>query len=663
MSADGVTDGRLRSRLSNGSNPAPADTGSNAAVHENRPDVPTVEDRLFGLFCEYPEKMFTSTSTKPGQKLRRDCTTEPETVARRIEVGDHEERVEHTVVERQGVELRNAVENLLRSYEGYRDKSLLMTERKVGGDEFLVDLDMSYSPEYQSRNYAQLKAVRRLLIDGGYSTGAECEASFEEPVVVLFGLTASGTLADGSPRPIVDHARSVRDAWSGSTSSTKRVLRDVLERRLGLESSSYAWWFQAEPHPGDGKNAGYAHAHPFVVLDAAETDVDVDEIDQETFRPVVAKHVAECEGAEWSGHDLDQAVSVERGEDIGDFACYVSEYVAVAPDQDLLERSDEYLMFAAAQYASSSQKYSKSRLSSDVVKADRCHQEYADPEARQSHDHGERIVRSRRPGIEYECHECGSAFDIDQDAATLVRARLDASGPDRGDGVATDGGEGDETAACVGDVVIGEWPSAEGHQVYAEPTYDPDDGDVDPEDVADPVVVDVERPLLQPQWTPVAVVQRWSDEEHLVGSPGGVEYAEVVREGGNSLLDTTPLGWLPRPPDADIQGPEPWERTEAFTESEVRTGEVPPPEVIERELGERHHGEPITPKDWPDDWYARRFDRDRADDGHDGGRPDRGDDVAGAEERVERYRRQYPDASAAEVAGALQLPPGVVGDD
>lgn len=655
MSVDGVTD--ERPRLSNGSNPAEAGRASETADSENRPDVPTVEERLYGLFCEYPEKMFTPTSTKPGQKLRKDCMTEPETVVRRVEVGDHEERVERTVVEREGVELRYAVENLLRSYEGYRDKALLMTERSVGGDDFLVDLDMSYSPEYQSRNYAQLKALRRLLIDGEYTTGRECEASFEEPVVVLFGLTSSGTLADGSPRPIVDHARSIRDAWSGSTSSTKRVLRDVLERRLGLDSSSYAWWFQAEPHPGDGENAGYAHAHPFVVLDAAEADVDVDAIGQETFRPVVAKHVAECEGAEWSAHDLDRAVSVRRGDEIDEFATYVAEYVAVAPDQDLLERSDKYLMFAAAQYASSSQKYSKSRLSADVVKADRCHQEYADTEARQSHDHGERIVRSDRPGIGYECHECGSAFDIDQDAATLVRARLDASESDRGSGVATDGGESGETAACDDDVVIGEWPSAEGHQAYAEPTFDPDDpDDLDPEDV-DPIVIDIERPSLQPQWTPVAVVQRWSDEERLVGSPGGVEYAEVVREGGNSLLDTTPLEWLPRPPDADIQGPEPWERTEAFTESQVRTGEVPPPEVIDRELGERHHDKPITPKDWPDDWYARRFERDRADDGLD---DDRGEDLSDVEERIERYRRQNPDASAAEVAGALSLPPEVV---
>jgi len=113
-------------------------------------------------------------------------------------------------------------------------------------------------------------------------------------------------------------------------------------------------------------------------------------------------------------------------------AGYVAEYIAVSPDMDLFERSAEYLLYAASQYASSTQKYSKSRWATAAVKADACQQRYHDEEAGQSVEHGENIVRSDKPGVEYECACCGSPHGIDQSEESLARSRLVAVGESGG---------------------------------------------------------------------------------------------------------------------------------------------------------------------------------------------------------------------------------------
>jgi len=601
-----------------------------------RPDVPTPEERISGLLSNYPDRMNTPISTEHGRKLRLSVLDEPEQVTRTVEIGPTEEIAITETVSQAALPLLGAVADLLDTYEKYRDMHLRMVRegRTHDREEFMVKLDNSFTPEYQTKTYAKLMALKRQLVGGEYPNGVECEGSFSEPVTVLFGLTASAYNVPGDSdsgfRPPADHDREIRDAWTGSSGSVKRVLRDVLERRLGLSSGQYAWWWQSEPHPGGGAASGYSHSHPVVVLDGAAASVPTEEIVAETFRPVVAKHVANCKTATWDAHELDDAVTVRHPDEIDDFGSYVSKYLAIGPDQDLLERSDEYLMWAASQWATTTQKYSKSRTATAAINADLCQQEYMDPEAEQSVAHGECVVRSGKPGVSFECAECGSHHGIDQ-SGTLAEHRLSGSSSSSESVAVADGGvESDRPPQTLEE----RWPSADGAARVGAPVRvrecpHPPDSDQCPlcasETEAPHHTVSGEVPIpdsakappapeiresfeREPQWRPDAVVRTWGDgEETSIGSPGGTVYGEIVVEGAGSIIEKCDLPYLPEV--SVVEGPEPWENTDLFDESDVRAGRVPPPELVAREWAEAlQTGRRVTPKEWHSDWYSRRFD-------------------------------------------------------
>jgi hypothetical protein len=409
---------------SNGTYPASDASGplsGDSDSPSSRPaHLPTVEERIGEIVREYPDRVLRPVSAEHGRKLREEVLEEAETVRREVETGEDETMVVEDEVSRSARPWIDVIARFLEDYEGYRDKYLRMARGEDGEpdrEEFLIKMHNSFAPEYQRKQYARLKAMKRQFIGevaGESPTGEHYDGAFSDPVTVLFGLTASSTTATDRYRPVIDHDRAIRDAWGGSD-GVRRTLRYLLQDKMGLESSEYAWWWQSEPHPGGGAASGYSHSHPVVILDAAAVEVDgPDPSDPETYRPVVAKHVAECEGAEWAAHRITDgrksAVKVREDGEINDFAGYVSEYLSVDPDEDLMERSAEYVMWAASQWASTTQKYSKSRTATAAIDADRCHQEFIDEDARQSHDHGVRVVMSDRPGVEYECAECGSAW-------------------------------------------------------------------------------------------------------------------------------------------------------------------------------------------------------------------------------------------------------------
>ena len=633
------------SRLSNGSYPAQGDRDADAADLSHRPDVPTPEERISGIVERYGDRVFEPLSVTHGRKLREECLTEPETVERRVETGDHAERVVSETVERGAIPWIAAISEMLDWYEGYRDRSLRLGRgSEVRGDHetFLVDMDNSLTPAYQSKQYARLNGFKRQFIGGEYPNGETVEGKFAEPVTVLFGLTSSSLQGDGTHRPPVDHDREIRDAWKGSSGSVKRTLRYVLEGCLGLEPGEYAWWWQSEPHPGPEKAAtAYSHSHPVVVFDGAAVAEGAAATDPETYRPVVAKHVAECEGAEWSAHRIDDtdesAVSVRKADEIKDFASYVAEYLSVAPDDDLLERSDEYLMWAASQWATTTQKYSRSKWATAAVKADACEQEALDPEAEQARRHGEAVVRaSPNTSHRFECAECGSPHGIDQSERSLARHRLDATASASSAAVtATDGGEvvKAESGGESGRTLAERWPSARSAVRVGTPTRARKCGHAEPdqcplcaaETEAPDHTVSGEVPLPEsaaaeaaerrkeafdrsPEWKPEAVVQTASGEATEIGSPGGTAYGEIVVEGAESITERSPLPYLP-PPSA-LEGPEPWKGADLFDESDVRLGLVPPPELVAREVAESvQSGRRVTPKEWRSDWYAARFGR------------------------------------------------------
>ena len=621
MSAPGNSGGG--SRLSNGSYPAQSGTGRETADSSHRPDVPTPAERISGIVERYGDRVFEPLSETHGRKLREECLSEPETVERTVSTGDNEETVVSETVERGAVPLIAAISEMLDWYEGYRDRALRMGRgSEVRGDHesFLVDMDNSLTPAYQSKQYARLNGLKRQLVGGEYPNGEPVEGLFAEPVTVLFSLTSSSLRPDGSHRPMVDHDREIRDAWSGSSGSVKRTLRYVLEDALGLEPGDYAWWWQSEPHPGPQKAAtGYSHSHPVVVFDGAAVPDGAAATDPETYRPVVAKHVAECDGAGWEAHGLDDAVSVREADEIEDFASYVAEYLSVAPDDDLLERSDEYLMWAASQWATTTQKYSRSKWATAAVKADACQQEYMDPEAEQTAEHGECVVRAApNTSHRFECAECGSPHGIDQSEESLARHRLEPSvgaqtartataATDGGEAVG-DGGDGDggrteyeEWRAVVeahDGALSARWRSARSAGRFSSPVRER----------GEPGEVETEGFDRPPEWEPEAVVQTGSGEETEIGSPGGTAYGEIVVEGAESITERSPLPYLP--PPSLLEGPEPWRETDLFDESDVRLGRVPPPELVAREVAESvETGRRVTPKEWRSDWYARRFER------------------------------------------------------
>jgi hypothetical protein len=655
----------------NGSYPASAVSGPNAGESESRPSrpdhLPTVEERLSEIVQKYGDRVFRPVAESHDFKLREDALQEPDETERTIEIGEGETAKVYDTVSRDALPWIALIEDFLRDYESYRDKWLKLARGRQGMPEyesFTVPLNNSFSPAYQKRQYARLKALKRQFLgEGGDDspTGETFGGVFDEPVTVLFGLTASSTSSSGTYRPPAEHDREIRDAWSGSD-GVRRTLRYVLQDQLGLDSTEYAWWWQSEPHPGGGDASGYSHSHPVVILDGSAVSGAVDPADQETYRPVVAKHVAETPGAEWSAHRLEDAVTVREDGEINDFAGYVSEYLSVAPDDDLLERSAEYIMWAATQWATTTQKYSKSRTATAAITADACHQRYADPEAEQSADHGEEVVRSDRPGVEFECAHCGSEFNIDQSPETLTSARVAAA-----DGGLTVEEVADEQPpeSEPEDVLRGLWSDARaaarvGGETEERQCSHGDGANECPLCCEPGVTVPGETPIPDdatasvdatgsvaferlPEWRPEAIVRKDADEETLIGSPGGVEYGRVIVEGVGSISDRLDRTLLPE----WLEGPEPW-RDSPVAEREVRSGELPPPELVHREYAESlNPNRRVTAKRWESDWYAQRYESDGL-----GGESAKFD-----KERIRRFVENNPDLTVMQVMGQLSLPP------
>jgi len=98
-----------------------------------------------------------------------------------------------------------------------------------------------------------------------------------------------------------------------------------------------------------------------------------------------------------------------------------------------------------------------------------------------------------------------------------------------------------------------------------------------------------------PEWRPEAIVQKWSGEETEIGEPSGVTYGEVVVKGH----DTIPMEMCI--PPRLLKQPEPWTEVEELDESQIRSGEYPPPEVIAEQLSEVHALQPEAEVECPTD--------------------------------------------------------------
>jgi hypothetical protein len=501
-----------------------------------------VAERVADVAREYPERAFRPVSEEEGRRLRAEVVEEAwsESVVSPVEEWRESFTVEE-VEERTALPWIAVVEEFLEWYEGYRGAAVKFGRGRPDTDEwetFSVPIENSFQPEYQTREFARLKALERELIGGERPTGGGCEGAYAEPYTAILTRSASSTGEGGEFRPVVDHDREVADAWNDGV---KRALRYALEERLGLASDGWEYHKQGEPHPGGGEASGYGHDHAVIFADLGSVEADGDDL-AEALRPVVDKHVEVCEGAGPEAHGAD-AVSVMDAEDFEQGAAsYAASYLSIDDERDLLERSEEYIMWAASQWATATQKGVRSVGANAAIAADRCKQRCEHHEADQEVAHGEEIVKSARRGYEYECAACRSPWGVRQDYETLTAARLDDGD---GDG---DGGPGEEvrraaavagpepvggevtaaagsTAEVVADGGVdresveeelrGRWPSARSAAVVGRSS---EDLEVAEEYDTAGESVGTERP---PQWRAVSVVQ--GGEEYPVKRLGGVE--------------------------------------------------------------------------------------------------------------------------------------------
>lgn len=612
------------SRPSNGTNPANGASGPETGVQDSRSDdLPTPEERLAEMVREYPDRSFRPLADRHGTRLRAEAMAEPEQQEREVQVGENETATVAEVVEQSALPWVAVVEEFLEWYEGYRDKFLRMAKGREGRPEyesFLVPMENSFSPVYNEREFARLRSLERETVGGKRPSGGESVGRFDEPYTVLLTLSTS-SMEEGEYRPPLEHDREIREAWGG-TDGVRRTLRYVMRERLGLSNEDYVIRRQSEPHASGGDATGYGHDHIAIVFDGAECDRPPT---QEEFRRVVDKHVEECPYAEPDAHGA-EAIELNEPDEVGDLASYLAAYISTNPEDDLLERPIEYIMWAATQWASTSQKFSQSNSAGYAIEADACKQRYEDEEANQDRRHAEKVMKSDKPGYDFECLCCGSPWEVDQSPETLTEARL-----------ATDGGDGDagRSGALKPGATFGQrWPSARSGGRVAEPVHGAD------EDVDVSVTVDgFDRP---PRWRAEAVVHRDRDEEHLLGAPGGVEYGEVVVRGVGSIASQIDFALTAEM----LKGPEPWKGSDVLTEEMVRTGAVPPPELVSREWAEwAQSGRQVTPKKWQDDWYAERYEREES------------GTVEFDRDAVAEYVRLHPEASVVEVMGACRVPP------
>ena len=165
---------------------------------------------------------------------------------------------------------------------------------------------------------------------------------------------------------------------------------------------------------------------------------------------------------------------------------------------------------------------------------------------------------------------------------------------------------------------------------------------------APPAPVEIDTFEREPQWRADAVVRTWGEgEETPIGPPGGTVYGEIVVEGNDSIIGQCDLSRLPNV--TELEGPEPWENSQMITESDVRDGRVPPPELVSREWAETvQSGRRVTAKQWSTNWYADRYERS----------PSRSPDLTESEfARIREFVKTTGETSIPSICGSLNIDP------
>ncbi|MBP2250768.1 hypothetical protein J2754_001085 [Halarchaeum solikamskense] len=478
-------------------------------------DLPHPAHRLAEIWAAYGGRLMTPLSETNGRTLRSEVVEEDWVEYRVNEPGPTGDTFDVSEVEeRRASTWLDAIAAMLAWYERARGRRGRLARGYQGEpeyEEFTIDLENSWQPSYCKREVARLKALERETVGGERPSGGETSPEYENPHSVI--LTLSGTSTPNGDRiGPADHDREIADSWTAGVYDALRYQLD----KLGV--SDYLYHKQGEPHPGDGPNVGYGHHHVMLMVDAGPLGAgDQTPRLEAAFREVIDKHVDVCDLAGSSAHG-EGAISVRRvgddDEEIESWSAYAAEYIASA-EEDLLERSDQYVMWAATQWATGSQKATRSMTANSAIAADACKQRHESERSHQDVGHGERIVRSSRRGVDFECACCGSPWQIPQHYDTLTEARretgarvlaADGSGGDLDD-------DGDTDRWDDGD--IGDrWPSARAAASFGT-KVDPHHG----------VCTEFESATRPPSWRMDAIIESSGKEKPATGS--GVDMREL----------------------------------------------------------------------------------------------------------------------------------------
>lgn len=283
--------------------------------------------------------------------------------------------------------------------------------------EFEQPVGSSYDKDAELEKYGRLcdfeRGALRVAQNGG-----------DELYTALTGLTASHENANGKPRCPADLLRQlVRDGWS---QHTRQALWRALNQTHGdvqrisnadLEDPPKRWWEYVrivEPHKD-----GQAHLHLAIVTNF--------QIDAETFRSAIAKHVENVPSASWSAHPINaedrskSCISVRKidpesaseGDVVGNLASYLSSYLSQFGDDGefvhMTERSPEAIMFAATSWATGTRKIAFSNGAQDLRRLGHSLR----PEKLKSRDSSSEspqpvAVRNEATGDQYDIIEPGS---------------------------------------------------------------------------------------------------------------------------------------------------------------------------------------------------------------------------------------------------------------
>jgi hypothetical protein len=250
------------------------------------------------------------------------------------------------------------------------------------GESFTIEASNRWTAEYQKEQMAKMQGWCRQAAGGDFEDvdnvpdDVSVDGLYDDPKMVL--LTRSASSEPDIRLTPGEHESHLADSWSTVYSAVRNVMRD-----LGIDEWSYD--ARSEPHPGKGHglNACYGHEHIVLIVDA---DVSKGRL-REELRRVLGAHVRATPTAGRDAHDLDltpeqwgdmdvevdscQVLDLDdEDEDVENPAGYVGAYASIDGDSGLMDRSVEYIAWAATKDALNTQTMRRSEGAVEMAQND-----------------------------------------------------------------------------------------------------------------------------------------------------------------------------------------------------------------------------------------------------------------------------------------------------